>query len=623
MGKDKKNQATPSTKPGGISTKSYRKPQTAKKAEETPAPAVSGGMSVKKKKTVLAIVASVLLVAIITTAVLIGVNVYNSNFEYLEYNLSRYLEFSGGPYKGYEMSLSIAKPHEKNEDGTGVSDVEMAIQDIIYRMKYENSSPVFDGEYHDGTVALGDRVRLRYRAYVLDSEGKEIEVNGYNNFAKTDEQIKSGNTVAVGQYAGFDFDGLSAALLGVNTADYAKFAKKTEGAVAIGDVVYISCERAPVSDSEKVEVGLDVRIDLGDGDTLAVWENILVGKGVGEELEDFTVTIDGVEYNYTETKIEYATTCEHGDGKPVLTVETYVPYGSSITALLNETVYLDVYIVGIQKYNPWHSDESQPYSIELDWNDDTVNSLIESGELYMLAGDEVNFDGETLSSYEGASLTEKFELYAWDYLMEDYETYYKDLYFAAMWEYYLTAAEIKRYPEVKVDEIYDEYYKDVIYQFEASGGTITYTSGTSYTYDTLDEYAVAYLTLASGVTDWEGHLYSLSEALVKERLILYYIMKEEDIVPTAEELALAKEKVREEYVLEGIKQDKKVNGTDTSGYTEEEYEAYVDSIRQKIFAYYDDEYFTERAYREIAYEAFIDYANVTTLDDVPARPQDK
>lgn len=623
MAKDKKNQAPTNAKPGGISTKGYRKPQAAPKVASIAPTPVRVGMSAKKKKTVFAIIAAALVLVIAVTSVIVGVKVYNKNFDYIEYDLSRYVEFSGGSYKDYPMSLPIAKPHVKDENGEGISDVEMAILDLIYREKYEKASPVDNGEYTGGVVALGDRVRLRYRTYVLDSDGKEIEVNGYNNFGLTDKAFAKEATVAVGKYAGFAFDGLSQALLGVNTADYAKFAKKTEGEVVAGDVVYISCERAPTSDEEKVEIGVDVRIDLGDADTLAVWENILVGKTVGESLDDFTVTLDGVEYKYTKAKIDYATTCENGTDKPVLTVEAYVPYTSTITALLNETVYIDVYIMGIQKYNAWHLDESTPYTRELDYNDDFVTSILDNGKLYMLEGEDVSFGPESLEGYEGASLMEKLELYTYDYLMDDYEAYYKELYYEAMWEYYLDAVEIKRYPKVKVDEVYDQYYKDVVNQFDVSGGTITYQSGASYTYETLDEYAVAYLGLASGETDWEAYLKALAEALVKERLILYYIMKEEDIIPTERELALMKEKVREDYVTEALKQDKEINGTDTSKYTEEEYAEYVEGIKNKLFSYYDDEYFTERAYREIAYEHFIEYANVTTLDDAPARPQDK
>ena len=170
MSIDKKNQTPINTKPGGISTKGYKKPKAPKVASIAPTP-VRVGMSAKKKKTIFAIIAAALVLVIAVTSVIVGVSVYNKNFDYIEYDLSRYVKFSGGSYKDYPMSLPIAKPHVKDEGGEGISDVEMAILDLIYREKYEKASPIDSGEYTGGVVALGDRVRLRYRAYVLGSDG--------------------------------------------------------------------------------------------------------------------------------------------------------------------------------------------------------------------------------------------------------------------------------------------------------------------------------------------------------------------------------------------------------------------------------------------------------------------
>lgn len=610
MAKDKKKQEPVGASPTGISTKGYRKPTSAPKSAETPV--TPSGMTVKKKKTLIAVTASALAAVLIVTAILIGVSAYNNNFDYLEYDLSRYISFEDGGYKDYPMSIAIAKPHEKAEDGTGVSDLELSILDLIYQTKYIDAVPVTDGITSGATIAVGDRVYFRYRAYYVDSEGKEIEITGYNNFHKDDDSVKGSLPFAVGDSLGFDFAGLSSGLLGVNISEYAKFSKKTEGAVEAGEVVYISCERTPVGgDEDDREIGAHVRINLADEETLALWDDILVGKSIGSELEDFNITVDGKEYTYSETTVEFSTTCEEGGDKPVLTVEAYVPYSSNIVALRNETVYLDVYVYGVQKYNTWHSDESEPYHISHDWNDEFVTGLLE--------GEDVELTEEELAEYEGATLTEKFESWAYDSLMEQYELKYDDMVEDAIWDYYLSVTKVKKYPKVKVEAVYEEYYKDVIYQYETSGGTIKYTSGATKTYDNLDDYAVAYLSLSGSNVDWEARLHDIAENMVKERLILYYIMKEENLIPTQKELNLMKEQIREEYVEEGIKQDK----TDTSEYTEEQYEEYVEGIRRKLFAYYDDAYFTEQAYYEIALKTFRTFADVTTLDDVPSMPQIK
>ena len=82
----------------------------------------------------------------------------------------------------------------------------------------------------------------------------------------------------------------------------------------------------------------------------------------------------------------------------------------------------------------------------------------------------------------------------------------------------------------------------------------------------------------------------------------------------SDEFAVRLEKLKEEYVEEGIKQD----GTDTSGYTDEEYEKYVDSIRNKLFNRLGDEYFRDQTYYECLLEKMLERATIYTLDDIKA-----
>ena len=143
--------------------------------------------------------------------------------------------------------------------------------------------------------------------------------------------------------------------------------------------------------------------------------------------------------------------------------------------------------------------------------------------------------------YEGEELWQKYRAYAEDYLMDAYESNLKALIEEELWNYYLKNAKILKYPKVKVDEIYREYYDDVLYQYDYTGGSISLGYDSDYDgindteyYDNIDDFAVAYLGLYYYEETWQEVLYGLAEDLVAERLILYYIMQQENLAPTAE-----------------------------------------------------------------------------------------
>jgi len=172
-----------------------------------------------------------------------------------------------------------------------------------------------------------------------------------------------------------------------------------------------------------------------------------------------------------------------------------------------------------------------------------------------------------------------------------------------------------------VDEIYKEYYDDVIYQFENAGGEEGATIYNKYTfenevYNTLDEYAVVYLGLQYAENqDWESVLYEMSENLVAERLILYYIMDKENLKPTAETFEKRLAEVKEEYVNEYIAQYLDKYDKTREDYTDEEYEEFVEKRKDELFGFYDDEYFAETTYYEIVLDTLVEYPEVSTFDD--------
>ena len=113
--------------------------------------------------------------------------------------------------------------------------------------------------------------------------------------------------------------------------------------------------------------------------------------------------------------------------------------------------------------------------------------------------------------------------------------------------------------------------------------------------------------------DWRNYLTNHAETLVKERLVMYYLVREENLCTDAE-FAQKFAQIKQSYVDEYIKQD----STDTSGYTESEYAEYVEECKKKIFDTYDDVYFTETTYFEIVMEKMLSYADIYTLDRISA-----
>jgi hypothetical protein len=158
-------------------------------------------------------------------------------------------------------------------------------------------------------------------------------------------------------------------------------------------------------------------------------------------------------------------------------------------------------------------------------------------------------------TYEGETLTERFRAYVIELIYTDYEEKYETLFENEMWAHYLSKAVVKKYPAVKVMAIYNEYVADVEYQYKNNGGELydQYT-GSYVKYETLEEFAVAYLGLRySADKDWRTRLYNMAKNLVKERLILYYLIQVEDIAPADVEFSAIVESIKQEYIEEYIK----------------------------------------------------------------------
>ncbi len=600
---------------GSASAKS-KKQKKEKRKRDIPADDIAAPQKrrLSPKALIIIITSAVLLGAIIATCIFFIIDAYNrdEDFDYIESDLSKYIEFvdssdggsdsSGGnfavSYKNYSIDIAIAPPHTKNEDGTGVSDIEVAILNLIASER----KLVGEGlKQANLTVGVGDNVYIWYRGYLKHPEtGEEIAVSGMSNFGNS-------GSAELGIGTGSFIPGFELGLVGTDPTQFARFSKITEGTVdKTKHVAYVSYTRIPEGGkSSDKQTATNVRVDLKDAEAAEEtfgegFISAIEGTAVGSNL-NFSTTINGKKYNYSDTKVNFVTVCEDtstNGGIPVKTVECYFPYdygttGLSSAKLRNETAYFEVYVEYVQDY-------SVP-----EWGDEYLKGYLAEKESPIT-------EAELVGKYEGATLTERYEKYVADTLQNEYEEERRALIEDAMWEYYLANVKVKKYPGIKVDAIYKEYVDDVYYQFDSSGGGLTNNDGEYEVFETVDEFAVAYLSLSEGA-DWQSVLKSMSEELVKERLILYYIMKAENLTPTEAALNEKYAALRDEYLEEYIKQYLEYEEKTRDDYTDEEYAVFVAEREKEIFEYYDEDYFIETAYYEIVLDTLVTWPTVNDL----------
>lgn len=541
-----------------------------------------------EKKLAIIITASVLALAVLTLTIVLTVSaiVNDSGFDYLKSDLSKYVEFSED-YKNFEVNVDIAKPRD--------IDVDVTILNMICEDKDEKA--LYEGNYVTSAITItpGDVVLIWYRGYIFDENGDPVEVDGMSNFTgSSPAELEIGGN---GFVPGFELD-----LVGVNTGDYNKFEKITSGKVNAEQVVYISYTLTEFGETTKKTTKSGVRVDLSSDSVDEIFGNNFKEKlctlNVGDKI-DYNTKIGDVSVSYNNLTVDFVTECE---SNPIM-VECYFPYDYSKADLRNEDAVFEVYVEKVKVYNT------------PEFNDEYLKKKIEDGD--------VTFTLDDLNEFEGATLVEKYRAYAENLMQDIYETQYDAYVESAIWSHYAKVAKAKKYPKIKVDEMYNSYVSELQDQFAANNGAIyDSTTGQYKTYETVEAYATAYFGLSSDQS-WQDYIYSMAEQFVLERLVLYYIIRTENLVPTKDELNAEIEEIKKEYLDEYIAQYLEYNGKTEADYTEEEYKKFTEERAQEIFGYYDEAHFVERAYYSIAAKTMIKWPTVITLDEGSARPSDK
>ena len=535
-----------------------------------------------KNRLVRSAVAALLLAVILCTTLI--TTSCAGKFDYLKTDLQDYIEFTES-YKDFKINVDIAKPHD--------IDVEVSIINMLYDDREKD--PRYNGATVTSpiTLTVGDVVDIWYRGYIKDENGEEIFVDGMCNFSgKTPASLALGSN---GFVPGFELN-----LIGKNTGDMPKFEKITNGAITEDMIVYVSYSSTKGTDTSTKTTKSGVRIDLsGDVDTVygAGVKDKILGMNIGDSL-DFTANIGDASYTYTDFTVSFATTCE----KNPVVIECYFPYDYSMATLRNETAYFEVYSEGVVVYDcP-------------EFTDEYLQKKIEDGEL--------NVTLDKLNEYEGDSLTDKYRDFAKKTMYELYESTYDSKVEAAVWEYLIKISKANKYPKKEVEKIYDDYVADLSAQFLANGGVITNNYGQSQTYETFDAYLQAYFGLSSKQS-WKDIVYAECEAYVKERLVLFYILKAENLLPSDEEFKAEYDKIVKQYHDESIAQYLEYAGKTKDDYTEEEYKIVEENCLDLVFSNFDEDYFELRVYYSTFAKAAITWPEVSTLDDRRAYPLDK
>ena len=159
--------------------------------------------------------------------------------------------------------------------------------------------------------------------------------------------------------------------------------------------------------------------------------------------------------------------------------------------------------------------------------------------------------------------------------------------------------KIKKLPEDEVDRIYNDYKIQFKNAFDANPGS----------YKTVDEFANAYVSEVEGSSlVWTDYYKGKAEEEVKQKLIFYYIVKRENLLPSEEEFAELKKTLIEVELASMLYQ----KGISRDGYdSDEAYEAAVAPYRKEAEAVFaDEEYATWSVHYEYAVPKMSEFGKV-------------
>ena len=502
----------------------------------------------------------------IVAAIVFGVISANSKkrIDYNKVNLKKYITISADDYKNFDVVLNLDRLID--EDGNDTAKLQQSIIDAIYKLQYDNRKAT-DGKNKTGeTVKVGDTANIYYYGYTLDENGNKVPFSGGSNFTS--------DVTALGIGSGNFIPGFEAALVGKNMNDYRTMTKRTTGVVNDGNLVTITYTvfkyengSAEMNQTATIDLSKDVDATWGQG-----FKAFILGATVGEKISGDLIVdrigADGITRSDVYSDVKVTNVVEFSEGE-TLTIDVTFPRPYSSAELEGKSVKFDVYIDSTVLYNTPAFDET-------------------------FITETLKVTADDLADYEGASLVEKYTAKVRADLLKAHEDSVNSAIEEAMWAHFLDVVKVKKLPEAEVKYFYAQNLSSVNSYYE------TYSSY----YTKFADAACDYLQIAKG-SDWQAKLQELAEQSVIEKLVFYYIARNENLVPDSETADRLYEEMLQEMTLAYLDQA----GVVKDDLTEEEYEEKVAYYRNLILTNYGSSYITETVLYEHVIGAMRGYAN--------------
>lgn len=514
---------------------------------------IAAGTAARTSKTIIivSIIASVALVLLSILGIFavsgasFGKNAKEIN--YLRANLNRYISFPDGAYKNIEVDIPLFE----------YTDEQLQRKINVLLVENKDETPKYNGlGMISVPITLGDVVKIYYRGYKVDENGKQTEFDGSSNFTDaTPYSLEIGSATFI--------PGFEDALIGVTPSDYATFSTIHSGEVTADMVVYISYTalypdgKSATATNKRIDLSrTDLDEELGEG-----FRAFLLGEGegatpvkIGEKVSAKTFPYGEGSAGYSDIVVSFATKCETNP----CTIDVTFPADYAEVSLRGVAVKFDVFPSSVVVYDT------------PEFNEEFLTEKLE-------------IKAEDYADYEGETLVEKYKASQKEYMTKALDTANVKLIMDALWDVFKEKVEVKKLPKRSVSKYYNAYYAEV---------ENYYVSNSQY-FNSIDEAAIQYLAVSKD-SDWRAYVKEMAEDSVLEKIIFYYIIRKEDFTPSRAEYNTLYDEIYNQHLDEYIEENSgnlsKLEGTAYDN----EYKRLEAEMRKE----YTENYFKECVYFE-------------------------
>ena len=535
---------TASTKPQGFKTKGNN--------QKPVASAIAIGAAAGSSKIIItvAIIASIALVLLSLVGIYFisgaGFNNSTKEINYLKANLNRYITFPKDAYKNIEVDIPLLEYDDEQ--------LQRRINTLLVENK--DKTPKYNGlGMVSVPITIGDVVKIYYRGYKVDENGKQVSFDGSSNFSsETPYSLEIGS--------GTFIPGFEEELIGIVPGDYSTFSAIYSGDVTSDMVIYISYTAlypdgtSTIASSKRFDLASDdIDAELGEG-----FLAFLLGDGeneavkIGEKTDAKTFTYGDGTAGYTDIVVNYATKCETNP----CTIEVTFPADYNEPTLRGVVAKFDIF----------------PSTV-------VVYDTPEFNEQFLTETLKVN--AEDYAAYAGETLVEKYKAKIKEEIEISLDVANITLISDVLWEAFKEKVEVKKLPKNSVTKYYNGYYSEIQ----------SYYSNNSSYFSSIDAAAINYLGLSEGA-DWRAYITEMAEESVLEKVIFFYIIRKEDYLPNRSEYNETYTKLYNEHLEDYIE----AYGTSLVGLEGAAYDKEYKRLENEMKKEYTDAYFEECVYFE-------------------------